>query len=64
MSASVFDDCDLLNALFINTDLRTADFRTAYNFNIDPENNRMKGAKFNLNSVSGLLSKYQIKIES
>ena len=64
LSASVFDDCDLLNATFLNNDLKNADFRTALNFAIDPENNRLKGAKFSLQTVGGLLSKYNITIES
>ena len=64
LSSAIFEECDLLNALFINSDLRNADFRNAYNYTIDPETNRMKGAKFNLQSVSGLLTKYNIIIES
>lgn len=63
LSASVFDGCDLLNATFTNTNLKNADFRTAYNFAIDPENNQIKGAKFALQTVGGLLSKYNISIE-
>ena len=64
LSSSVFDDCDLLNAIFYNTDIQNADFRNSHNFTIDPENNRIKGAKFTLQSVGGLLAKYDIKIES
>jgi len=63
LNSSVFDDCDLLNAIFDNTNLQNADFRNSHNFTIDPENNRIKGAKFTLQSVIGLLTKYNIKIE-
>lgn len=64
LSAVIFDDCDLLLAVFDNTDLRKADFRGSYNFVIDPENNRIKDAKFSLATLSGLLAKYNIKIEN
>ena len=63
LNSSVFDDCDLLNTIFDNTDLQNADFRNSYNFTIDPENNKVKGAKFTLETVVGLLNKYNIKIE-
>ncbi|MEO9952202.1 MULTISPECIES: pentapeptide repeat-containing protein [Nonlabens] len=63
LSYSVFDDCDLQNAIFKNTTLKNADFRSSSNFIIDPENNRIKGAKFTLETVVGLLTKYNIKIE-
>ena len=59
----VFDNCDLARALFENTTLEKADFRTAFNYAIDPENNRIKKAKFSLVGVSGLLHKYDIQIE-
>jgi len=38
-------------------------FSSAQNYSIDPENNRLKGVKFSLSQVSGLLHRYQIKIE-
>lgn len=63
LNNSVFDQCDLLNASFENTNLEKADFRTAYNYIIDPELNRIKGARFSLPAVTGLLTKYQIKID-
>ncbi|MDR2847482.1 MAG: pentapeptide repeat-containing protein, partial [Bacteroidales bacterium] len=59
----LFDDCDLTKASFSNTSLVNADFRTAYNYSIDPEINKLKKAKFSLSGVTGLLSKYDIKIE-
>jgi hypothetical protein len=53
----------LTNALFENTNLEKVDFRTSYNFTIDPENNRIKKAMFSLNTIPGLLVKYGIVIE-
>lgn len=64
LSSAIFEDCDLLQATFDNTDLRKVDFRSSYNFVIDPEKNRIKDAKFSLATISGLLAKYNIKIEN
>ena len=63
VSGSVFDNCDLLRATFVNAVLEKADFRTAYNYAIDPEVNRMKKARFSIAGVAGLLGKYDIVIE-
>jgi fluoroquinolone resistance protein len=64
LSGAVFDKCDLNRANFENTILEKADFRTAYNYSIDPEMNKMKKAKFSLNGLAGLLEKYDIVIEN
>ena len=63
MTSMIFEKCNLFGALFDNTILEKADFRTSYNYTIDPENNRIKKAKFSLHGVAGLLNKYNIKIE-
>jgi uncharacterized protein YjbI with pentapeptide repeats len=60
---SVFENCNLDNAIFNNTQLAGTDFRTAYNYTIDPEFNPMKKAKFSNQGIVGLLDKYDIKIE-
>lgn len=63
LAAAVFEDCDLLGATFENTNLEKADFRTSFNFAIDPELNRIKKAKFSQNGLAGLLGRYDIDIE-
>ncbi|MEI6574608.1 MAG: pentapeptide repeat-containing protein [Bacteroidota bacterium] len=63
LSASLFDNCDLMRARFENTILEKADFRTAFNYTINPEINRMKKAKFSLAGIPGLLDQYNIEIE-
>jgi uncharacterized protein YjbI with pentapeptide repeats len=63
LSESIFDQCDLANAKFENTNLEKADFRTAYNYSINPELNKLKKAKFTLSAIAGLLDKYDIRIE-
>lgn len=63
LTGAVFDRCDLARAVFKNTVLEKTDFRTAYNYSIDPEINRIKKAKFTLNGIAGLLDKYDVLIE-
>lgn len=63
LSKSVFDQCNLNRALFYASKLERADFRTAYNYSFDPEENRLKGARFSSPAVLGLLAKYPIEID-
>lgn len=63
LSEAVFEKCDLARATFENTNLEKADFRTAFNYSFDPDFNRVRKAKFSLSGVSGLLDKYDIKID-
>jgi fluoroquinolone resistance protein len=57
-----FDNCNLHRAFFDRTILKNADFSTAYNFIIDPDNNDIKKAKFSAQGLPGLLAKYDIRI--
>lgn len=63
LNQSVFENCNLDNAIFNDTQLAGVDFRTAYNYSIDPEFNPMKKARFSLEGLAGLLEKYDVKIE-
>jgi uncharacterized protein YjbI with pentapeptide repeats len=58
-----FEECNLDNAIFNDTQLAAVDFKTAYNYKIDPEFNPMRKAKFSTQGIAGLLDKYDIKIE-
>ena len=58
-----FDNCDLTRATFENTVLAGTDFRTASNYSIDPDKNKIKKAKFSRSGVVGLLDKYDIIID-
>jgi uncharacterized protein YjbI with pentapeptide repeats len=62
LTGVIFENCNLENTLFNKTILDKADFQTAYNFSIDPENNKMKKAKFASAGLRGLLDKYDIDI--
>lgn len=63
LSWAIFENCDMALARFENTVLEKADFRTARNYSIDPEGNRIKKAKFSYPGVQGLLDKYDIEID-
>jgi uncharacterized protein YjbI with pentapeptide repeats len=63
LTGSVFKNCDLLNAVFEKTILDLADLRSAYNFSIDPEINRLNKTKFSTQNIAGLLRKYKIIVE-
>lgn len=62
LKEAVLDNCDLQRANFYQTNLEKADFTTAYNFQIDPDLNRVAGAKFALQSLPALLTKYKLRI--
>ena len=63
LSGAQFDNCDMFQSIFDHTILEKADFRTAYNYAIDPENNKIRKAKFSVQNIAGLLTKYDIEIE-
>ena len=63
LTGAVFDNCDLLLATFMHTNLEKADFRSASNYSINPEINRIRNARFSIPGVTGLLTTYDIEIE-
>jgi uncharacterized protein YjbI with pentapeptide repeats len=63
LSNSIFENCDLSMATFDNSNLQKIDFRTAFNYSISPERNRIKQAKFSSQGLSGLLQHHDIIIE-
>ena len=63
LSGSLFYNCDLKRAIFDRTILLKSDLKSATNYSIDPENNRIKGAQFSKDGLIGLLEKYAIKID-
>jgi uncharacterized protein YjbI with pentapeptide repeats len=63
LSNSLFINCDLQRTIFKNTNLEGVDFRTSFNYSIDPHLNRIKKAKFSLPGIAGLLDKYDIVID-
>ena len=63
LTASVFKGCDLARARFERSILEKTDFRTAINYSIDPELNKIKKSRFSHAGIAGLLDKYDISIE-
>lgn len=62
LSGAWFDDCNLDRAIFEGTNLERADFTTAYRFQIDPNQNRMKKARFSVAGLAGLLAQHGLEI--
>lgn len=56
-------NCKMTDTLFEQTILQKADMRDSINYQIDPDNNTIKGARFSKEEIIGLLAKYQIIIE-
>ena len=59
----LFDNCDLYRAEFALATANKANFKTSYNYTIDPTKTKLKKAIFSLNEVKGLLFKHQILID-
>jgi len=59
----IFNNCDFSGTLFGRTNLEKADLRTSTNIILDPEINKIKGAKFSVLQLGGLLTKYGIKVD-
>lgn len=63
LTAAVFSNCDLKDASFGATNMEKADFRTAFNYSIDPAENRLKQARFSAQGLAGLLDRYDIIVD-
>ncbi len=60
---STFEDTDLLHAKFDQTNLEEVSFSTAYNYTLQPENNRLKKTRFSQSGIAGLVIHHSIIIE-
>lgn len=59
----LFDNCDLYRSEFAKAIANKANFKTSYNYTIDPTKTKIKKAVFSLNEVKGLLFKHDIVVE-
>lgn len=64
MTGAVFVECDLELAKFGENNLSQADFTSSYNIRLNPDDNKLKKAKFSLRHLPGLLSKYDLDIRN
>lgn len=62
LTSADFSEVDLSGTIFHNCDLTKADFSTAARYNIDPQTNKIKKAKFSLPEAVGLLRGFDIVI--
>lgn len=63
LGGALLDACDLARAIFDQTILEKADLRTAFNYSIDPERNRIRKGRFSVAGIMGLLEKWEIEVE-
>ena len=64
LTNATLDNCDFSSAIFDQTILEKADFRNSFNYSIDPENNRIKKAIFDMPEALHLLDKYNIIVKN
>ncbi|GAB4024762.1 pentapeptide repeat-containing protein [Spirosoma gilvum] len=57
-----FTNCNLELTKFDGNDLTQADFSSSYHLIINPEENKLKKARFSLQNLPGLLKKYDLVI--
>jgi uncharacterized protein YjbI with pentapeptide repeats len=58
----IFDNCDLYRSEFAKANASKANFKTSYNYTIDPTKTKIKKAVFSLADVKGLLFKHDIQV--
>ena len=63
LTGAPLTQCDLTDAKFENTNLENADLRGSVNYLVDPELNRIRKARFSLDGLPGLLTRYNISVE-
>jgi len=62
LTGVAFIRCDLYRAEFSKAIANKTDFRTSFNYTIDPEKTKLKKVRFSLSEVKGLLYKHDILI--
>ena len=63
LTDSMFDSCDFRGSTFDGTILKNVNFRTSFNFSIDPSRNQLTKAKFSKENCLGLLDLLKIDIK-
>lgn len=58
----LFDHCDLYRSEFAKATANKANFRTSFNYTIDPVKTKIKRAIFSREGVKGLLYKHEIVV--
>ncbi len=63
LSEVEFENCDLYRSEFDKANASKTNFKTSYNYAINPESTKIKKAIFSLEGVKGLLYKYDIIVK-
>ena len=63
LTAVCFNNCDLYRSEFDKAIADKADFRSSYNYSIDPKKTKLKKAQFATEGLKGLLTKYDIIVK-
>lgn len=63
LSEVVFENCDLYRSEFGKANASKTNFKTSFNYTINPESTKIKKAIFSLEGVKGLLYKYDIIVK-
>jgi uncharacterized protein YjbI with pentapeptide repeats len=59
----IFDNCDLYRSEFAKAIANKTNFKTSYNYTIDPTKTKIKKAVFSLDGLKGLLAKHDLVIQ-
>lgn len=62
LTGTVFKHCNLELARFEGNNLSQADFTSSYNLELNPDDNKVKKARFSLHNLPGLMTKYDLVI--
>lgn len=63
LTAVSFNNCDLYRAEFDKAIAEKGDFRSSYNYSINPKKTKLKKAQFSIDGLKGLLTTYDIIVE-
>ena len=63
LTGVIFDNCDLYRSEFEKAIANKANFKTSYNYTIDPTKTKLKKAIFSLEGAKGLLFKHELVIK-
>jgi uncharacterized protein YjbI with pentapeptide repeats len=63
LTKAIFDNCDLYRTEFAKAIANKADFRSSYNYTIDPTITKLKKAQFSIAGLKGLLAKHDIIVQ-
>lgn len=63
LTETLFENCDLYRAEFTKAIANKANFKTSYNYTIDPKTTKLKKAIFSLQGLKGLLYKHEIIVK-